>query len=287
MDTQNSRVESRISSTDPIAAVRLWTVLPLLLLVGIVVGLLPSPPLHLENQIRGAALFATIVVWWLDVVAGATRRAGFQPSTPNVGALLKLSAKVAVCVLLAKLVWFLLEHALGLPRLGLVTGRLAPSEPTAQSFVFDVFLVALLAPVAEEVLFRGALFRKWRLFLGPGRAALVTSVVFGLAHASAPTAFLSALSLAVLYTTTRTIWAPVAAHMLNNLFSVALSYSAHLLPLAVLQAATDRPLQLASLVPGLLGTWWLVRFLRRGWHTLGDPVHGEPVTVGALAVPAR
>jgi hypothetical protein len=103
-----------------------------------------------------------------------------------------------------------------------------------------------------------------------------------LAHPSAPTAFLSALSLAVLYTTTRTIWAPVAAHLLNNLFAVTLSHSAHFLPLSVLQAAADWPLQLASVVPGLLGTWWLVRFLRRGWHTLGDPVHGERVSVPAL-----
>jgi len=137
------------------------------------------------------------------------------------------------------------------------------------------------------MLFRGALFRKWRLRLGPGRAALVTSVLFGLMHANPPTSILFALSMSVLYTTTRTLWAPVAAHVINNLFTVGLANSGRFLPLAVLQAAADWPLQLASLVPGLLGTWWLVRFLRRGWHTLGDPVHGEPVSVAALGEPAR
>jgi hypothetical protein len=79
----------------------------------------------------------------------------------------------------------------------------------------------------------------------------------------------------------------VVAHIVNNLFGVTLVNFVHLLPLAVLQAAADWRLQLASLVPGLLGTWWLARFLRRGWHTLGDPVHGERVSVPALGVPAR
>ena len=197
---------------------------------------------------------------------------------------MKLSSKVALGGILATLVWLLLKNALGLTRMGWVEAPTAvASEPTAQSLVLTVLRVALLAPVAEEMLFRGALFRKWRLSLGPGKAALVTSVLFGLMHVDLPSSVLFALSMAVLYTTTRTLWAPLVAHVINNLFSVALSHSVHLLPLAVLQAATDWPLQLASLVPGLLGTWWLVCFLRRGWHTLGDPVHGEPAAVAALA----
>jgi CAAX prenyl protease-like protein len=130
--------------------------------------------------------------------------------------------------------------------------------------------------VAEEMLFRGALFRKWRLKLGPGKAAVLTSVLFGLAHSSAPTSALTALSLAVLYTTTRTIWAPVAAHVMNNLFAVSMAHSGRLLPLAVLEALSDWPLQLAGMVPALFGTFWLVRFVRRGWHTLGDSVDGVP-----------
>jgi membrane protease YdiL (CAAX protease family) len=190
---------------------------------------------------------------------------------------LKLSAKVALGVLMVKLVWLLLQHALGLPRIGWVTApKLATSEATAQSFAFSLFLMALLAPVAEELLFRGALFRKWRLTLGPGKAAVLTSVLFGLAHSSAPTSALTALSLAVLYTTTRTIWAPMAAHVMNNLFAVSMAHSGRFLPLAVLEALADWPLQLAAVVPAAFGAFWLVRFVRRGWHTLGDPVDGVP-----------
>jgi membrane protease YdiL (CAAX protease family) len=284
METQNCPAEPRTSSTDPIAAVRLWPVLLLICVAAtIVTVLLPHSPLpELKDKAYAVAVFAAIIVWWRDAVAGATRRAGFQPSTPSVGAVLLLSSKVALGAILAKLVWSLLQHALGLPRVGLVTApSLVASEPTVQSFAFTVLVVAFLAPVAEEMLFRGALFRKWRLRLGPGKAAVLTSVLFGLVHSSSPTAALSALSMAVLYTTTRTIWAPVAAHAINNLIAVTLGHSARLLPVGVLEAAADRRLQLAFLAAGLLGTLWLVRFLWRGWHTLGDPVHGIRLDSGA------
>jgi membrane protease YdiL (CAAX protease family) len=279
METQNGRAEPRSPSLDPIALVALWPVPLLVFVIGGIVEVLLEP-LHPPDLVRKAswvAVSATIVVWWLSAVGGATRRGVVQPAASSVGALLTLSSKVAFGVLMAKLAWLLLQHALGLPRIGWVTApKLVTNEATAQSFVFTLFLMALLAPVAEEMLFRGALFRKWRLKLGPGTAAVVTSVLFGLAHASAPTSALTALSLAVLYTTTRTIWAPVAAHVMNNLFAVGMAHSGRYLPLAVLEALSDWPLQLAAAVPAAFGTFWLVRFVRRGWRTLGDPVDGVP-----------
>ena len=105
------------------------------------------------------------------------------------------------------------------------------------------------------MLFRGALFRKWRLRLGPGKAALLSSVLFGLGHAVPITSGSNALALAVLYTTTRTLWAPVVAHVMNNLVTVALANCPHVLPPALLlEAVTDWRLQWASAVPALLGT---------------------------------
>ncbi len=283
METQNRRAESRTSSTDPIAAVTLWSLLPAFigsrLVVWVVLGESPQP--GLEEKVTAVVTFAAIVAWWLWVIAGATRRAGFRSSIPSVGAVLKLSSKVALGGIMVNLLWSLLDHALQLPRIGLVTAsKLVTGEQTAQSFAFTVLLVALLGPVAEEMLFRGTLFRKWRLCWGPGKAALLTSVLFGLGHAVPITAALHALALAVLYTTTRTLWAPVAAHLMNNLFTVTLAKVLHRVPSALLlEAATDWRLQWASAVPALLGTWWLIRFVRRGWHTLGDPVHGEPASV--------
>ena len=81
---------------------------------------------------------------------------------------------------------------------------------------------ALLAPIAEELVFRGVFFRKWRRTLGPVKGLLLSSALFGVIHGGTmlPVA-VAGLSFALLYTRTRSLWAPILAHILNNCFSVA------------------------------------------------------------------
>ncbi|MET0411840.1 MAG: CPBP family intramembrane glutamic endopeptidase [Polyangiaceae bacterium] len=269
------------ASNDPIARVRLWTVLPALLATTALVFVLfdePGP----ERTVHGIALPLTVIAWWYLIIADATRRAGYHATMPSAAGVLKLSTLVALGGLLSKLLWQLIQHVSQLPRLGVVESPgVLTGVHTAQTLAFAVTVAVLLGPVAEELLFRGALFRKWRLGrLGPTKAALLSSALFSLLHSDAPKQILSALSATVLYTTTRTIWAPVVTHMLNNLFVVAFAYSAKLWPAALLGAVTDWRVQLAALVPALAGTLWLVRFLYRGWHTLGAPVDGVPPADG-------
>jgi len=155
METQNCLPKSHLSGTDPIATVRLWLVLPLAVAATIIVMIVlaPSPPPLLERKATEVAVFATIVMWWLSAVAGATRRAGFRPPTLSAGAVFNPAAKVVLCTILATLVWVQLQHVLGLSRVGLVTAPpVVSSERTAQALAFVVFEEALLAPVAEEML---------------------------------------------------------------------------------------------------------------------------------------
>ena len=85
-----------------------------------------------------------------------------------------------------------------------------------------VVFVAVLAPVAEELVFRGVLFRKWRRTLGPVKGLLLSSALFGVIHGGTMLPLsISGLSFALLYTSTRTLWAPILAHILNNSVSVA------------------------------------------------------------------
>ncbi|MDF2977473.1 MAG: hypothetical protein K0S40_2201 [Actinomycetospora sp.] len=83
-----------------------------------------------------------------------------------------------------------------------------------------LFLVlgAVLVPFAEELFFRGLLFGALRRH-GFLVAALVSSVLFGLAHglsvALVGAALFGALT-AVLYERSRSIWPAVAAHVTNN-----------------------------------------------------------------------
>jgi membrane protease YdiL (CAAX protease family) len=85
--------------------------------------------------------------------------------------------------------------------------------------------VSLAAPVAEELVFRGLIFRAARERWGPGRAALLSGLFFGIAHWQPWSLFgLVALGilLAGLYHWTRSLLAPIAAHAAHNAVSLLL-----------------------------------------------------------------
>jgi sodium transport system permease protein len=90
-----------------------------------------------------------------------------------------------------------------------------------------VFVVFALTPaICEELLFRGLLMSGLRR-LGPTAAVVVTSLLFGLAHASVyrllPTAFLGAV-IGLTRLRTRSIFPGMIIHALNNGLALALLY---------------------------------------------------------------
>jgi membrane protease YdiL (CAAX protease family) len=87
-----------------------------------------------------------------------------------------------------------------------------------------VFAAAIVAPVCEEVVFRGYLYPVAKRFAGPWAAALCTALMFSAAHGSMAALlplFVFGLVLVVLYEFTGSLWAPVAVHFLFNSATVA------------------------------------------------------------------
>lgn len=83
---------------------------------------------------------------------------------------------------------------------------------------------ALLAPLAEELLLRGVLYGGLRRY-GVPIALVVSSVVFGLMHGInvvLPIAILLGAANALLYERSRSIWVPVASHVVFNASGFAL-----------------------------------------------------------------
>lgn len=80
----------------------------------------------------------------------------------------------------------------------------------------------VLAPVAEEIFFRGYVFRAMSARKGYARGLVYSSVVFGLVHFNLA-AFLPLASggvlLAVSYRRAGSLWTPIVAHSLNNAFA--------------------------------------------------------------------
>lgn len=83
-------------------------------------------------------------------------------------------------------------------------------------------LTCVIAPICEEILFRGLIFTSLRNWRGPWPAAVLTGLVFGLVHGTSapaqdllPLAFLG-FALCVLYRMTGSLYPCIAAHALNN-----------------------------------------------------------------------
>ncbi len=77
----------------------------------------------------------------------------------------------------------------------------------------------VVAPVAEEVVFRGYLYPAAKRFCGGAGAVVFSSLVFAAAHGSAMALlplFILAVVLCLLYEATGSIWAPVSVHFLFN-----------------------------------------------------------------------
>lgn len=90
------------------------------------------------------------------------------------------------------------------------------SDGGAGWFGVEILLGVILAPVVEELLFRKLLLERWIRRMGTTKAILAQAALFGVFHLLFVGAFVFGLFAALLYLRTRTIWVPVAFHVLNN-----------------------------------------------------------------------
>jgi membrane protease YdiL (CAAX protease family) len=96
----------------------------------------------------------------------------------------------------------------------------------AQKIYVGIGLV-IIVPIAEEMFFRGFLYRGLRKNFSIVWAAVITSALFGLVHGQwnvAIDVFVLSIALIYLYESTNNIWAPIALHMLKNGLAFAALY---------------------------------------------------------------
>ena len=96
---------------------------------------------------------------------------------------------------------------------------LQESKVAPLSTYATLFAAVVIAPFCEEVFFRGFVFPGLRRGMSLGWAIIISSLLFGVAHAdpgSFPVLFVIGLALAFLRWRTRSIWPCIMLHMLNN-----------------------------------------------------------------------
>jgi len=89
---------------------------------------------------------------------------------------------------------------------------------------FVAFLTTVcMAPILEELLFRGLIYKRSRTMCKPLVAAIISSLAFGITHGNLVQflyAFFAGMLLAYVYEKYKNIWAPIIFHFCANLLSM-------------------------------------------------------------------
>lgn len=91
-----------------------------------------------------------------------------------------------------------------------------------KSMILAYISVGILAPAAEELAFRGMVYRRVRDYMGVKWGIIISALLFGLYHGNVVQfiyASLLGVALAAVYERYKTLWAPILAHMAVNGFS--------------------------------------------------------------------
>ena len=94
-----------------------------------------------------------------------------------------------------------------------------------QNPIILILTTVIIGPIAEELTFRGLVQRRARVWLKPGTAIVVSSLIFGLAHMNMIQliyAFGIGLLLGYLYEKSGNLIAPILAHMAANAVTIAI-----------------------------------------------------------------
>lgn len=94
------------------------------------------------------------------------------------------------------------------------------------TIIVEILAAVILAPIVEEILFRGLIYKRLKEYINPMAGILISSLLFGIYHLNIVQgvyATLLGLVLAFLMEKYKNIKVPILAHMGANLFSVVLT----------------------------------------------------------------
>jgi membrane protease YdiL (CAAX protease family) len=192
----------------------------------------PSPAVSLIGDVLFDASFVAAALYFARLTArGRPRDFGFRPVRWQIAIGAVVTAAIGYYVITA--MYASLLHLHGNEKL---PKELGVSKSTA-ALVGATIFVCVVAPIAEEFFFRGFIFgalRRMRielggLHLGTWIAAIITGILFGLAHTgSASSRYLIPLGflgfvLCLVRWRTRSLYPCMALHSINNSLALGIS----------------------------------------------------------------
>lgn len=195
-----------------------WLVRDFAATLGLVLGML---------LLQAAVLLGAV---HLVVVRGrgiGWRQIGLRPASRGwyVAALVIALIAVPSVALVNLLVQWLAGAPFRNPQLSL----LAPAGFSWRAFAGMLFVAAFVAPIAEEVVFRGLLYSWLRQYLGVAASLALNAAIFAFAHGIAvlvPALLVNGAILAFIYERSRSLWPSIIAHGMFNAIMVTALYGA-------------------------------------------------------------
>ncbi len=279
---------------NPFEALRTRTVVPWTILFGglllaavylalLVTPLDPGEPATGEIAFM-LSLYGALLAW----IAWACRRSGVSlrrlvGRLPPGHSWLATLGLLAVTMIFSIGSWEVFAYGLAVALPGvlefLVEALASMPDPPLAYNVAVGLVAVVLAPVIEEVLFRGVLLNRWAAKWSVGTAVVATSIAFGLLHANPVGITVVGLVAAVLYLRTGTLLVPIAFHAANNLVATIPDFMMG--PLEPVDAAAEiQEIRDGGLLWGIAVVAAtlpvLVWYLRRHWPKRGAGIPYTP-----------
>lgn len=92
--------------------------------------------------------------------------------------------------------------------------------------IWQILATVVAAPVVEELVFRGLIYKRLRRHYNAVLCALVSSIVFGITHGNIVQflyAFIVGMALAYVFEKYNNLWAPILLHAMANLTAVTIA----------------------------------------------------------------
>ncbi|PFS98323.1 CPBP family intramembrane glutamic endopeptidase [Bacillus cereus] len=137
--------------------------------------------------------------------------------------------------------------------------------------IFTFISACVLAPIMEEVIFRGFFLQRMAYKWGIKKAVIISSIIFGLGHFDVIGAFMFGVVMCLLYIKTQNIWTNIAVHALNNLIATSMQFfggeESGTISITELQAQSNLWIGIGLTVVGLL---WLIPYVWKQWRTVEE-----------------
>ncbi|QPW57737.1 CPBP family intramembrane metalloprotease [Clostridium botulinum] len=103
--------------------------------------------------------------------------------------------------------------------------KIIENNGTVYDNIYAFILGVILAPIMEELIFRGIMFNRLKMRWGAGPAIIISSIIFGMLHMDLAIigAVLFGIMMCILYMKTRNIITTMTIHFINNLIFISIS----------------------------------------------------------------